>query len=87
MQYNIRNRLQNIEHRKKKINVPVLVFIYFDEDKGTWIAQEQYMKADKKGKAIPRSGKVKLIPLEDSSSYNPPTGFKGQIINEGVILE
>lgn len=87
MKYNIRNRLQIIEHRKKQINVPVVVFIYFDNVKGIWIAQEQYVKMDKKGKVIPRSGTVKLIPLESSSAYHPLTGFKGQIINEGVIFE
>lgn len=80
----IRNRLQALEQAKKE-PVPELVNIFWDEGKNQWIAQEQYVSKDQKGKIIPFTGRVKLIPLDDPDSYRPPEGFRGTVINAGIL--
>ena len=82
MIYNIRSRLKTVEHRKKQYTVPAFVMIYFDDAKGTWIAKEQYIKTDSKGKVIPKSGKEVLIPLDNPEDYAPPKGYTGSILFE-----
>ena len=80
----IRKRLQALEQVKKE-PVPELVNIFWDEAKKQWSAQEQYVSKDQKGKIIPFTGKVKLIPLDDPDSYRPPEGFRGTVINAGIL--
>ena len=86
MFHEIRNRLLALEHSKKHSNVPVLVFVFWDEAKQQWYAKEQYVKTNSKGKIIPRTGRIKLIPLNSPDEYRPPEGFKGTIIH-GRVLE
>ena len=80
----IKKRLQVLEQAKKE-PVPELVNIFWDEGKNQWIAQEQYVSKDQKGKIIPFTGRVKLIPLDDPYSYRPPEGFRGTVINAGIL--
>lgn len=80
----IRKRLQALEQAMKE-PVPELVNIFWDEGKNQWIAQEQYVSKDQKGKIIPFTGRVKLIPLDDPYSYRPPEGFRGTVINAGIL--
>ena len=81
----IRKRLQILEQAKQKVEVPDLVIIFWDETKNQWIAQEQYVKKNPRGKVIPESGTVKLIPLDRPEDYKPPEGFRGTVINEGIL--
>ena len=81
----IKKRLQAIEQAKANVNVPDVVIIFWDESEGHWIAKEQYTRKNTKGKVIPYSGKVKLIPLESPEDYKPPEGFSGTIMIEGEI--
>ena len=80
----IKKRLQVLEQAMKE-PVPELVNIFWDEGKNQWIAQEQYVSKDQKGKIIPFTGRVKLIPLDDPYSYRPPEGFRGTVINAGIL--
>lgn len=82
----IRNRLQAVEQARKKSDAPDIVTIYQDSMNGGWIAKEQYVKKNLKGKVIPHSGTVKLIPLINPEEYSPPEGFRGTIlIGEGDL--
>ena len=83
MFHEIRSRLLALEHSKKQNNVPVLVFVFWDEAKQQWYAMEQYVKTNSKGKIIPNTGKTKLIPLVSPDSYIAPEGFRGSILKEG----
>lgn len=78
----IRNRLQALEDRNRNMDLPELVMIFWDDEKNRWIAKEQYVKKSLKGKIIPNTGKVKLIPLDDPEDYRPPEGFRGKILIE-----
>ena len=80
----IKKRLQVLEQAMKE-PVPELVNIFWDEGKNQWIAQEQYVSKDQKGKIIPFTGKVKRIPLDDPDSYRPPEEFRGTVINAGIL--
>lgn len=80
----IRKRLQALEQVTKQ-PVPELVNIFWDVAKNQWVAQEHYVKKNQKGKIIPFTGRVKLIPLDDPDSYRPPEGFRGTVINEGIL--
>lgn len=80
----IRKRLQVLEQAKKTA-VPELVIIFWDDAKGRWIAKEQYARKSVKGGVVPFSGRCKLIPLERPEDYEPPEGFTGTIISEGVL--
>ena len=85
MIHKIRSRLQAVENAKKGVGVPDLVIIFWDESKNQWIAKEHYVKKTFKGKVIPRTGRIKTIPLNDPDEYRPPEGFKGSIIHEGEL--
>ena len=80
----IRKRLQALEQVTKQ-PVPELVNIFWDVAKNQWVAQEHYVKKNQKGKIIPFTGRVKLIPLDDPDSYRPHEGFRGTVINEGIL--
>ena len=82
MIHKMRSRLQAVENAKKGVGVPDLVIIFWDESKNQWIAKEHYVKKTSKGKVIPRTGRIKTIPLNDPDEYRPPEGFKGSIIHE-----
>lgn len=85
MIHTIRNRLEAVERSKKNMNVPEVVFIYWDDNKACWIAKEQYIKKNSKGKPITKTGTVKQIPLEAPEDYTPPEGFRGSILIERDI--
>lgn len=81
----IKSRLQAVEMAKQKVNVPDLVFIYWDARKCSWVAKEQYTKKDSKGKVVPLSGRTKTIKLDSPDSYKAPEGFIGRVLIEGDI--
>ena len=81
----IKRRLQIVEQANRPVNTPELVFICWDDVNQSWLAKEQYMKKNSKGKIIPYSGKTKLISLDSPDSYEPPEGFRGVILKEGVM--
>ena len=81
----IKSRLQVIEQAKKTVNVPELVIIYWDALNGSWIAKEQYVKKNSKGKVIKGTGKEKKILLNSPKDYKAPEGFKGTLLIEGGL--
>lgn len=87
MIHTIRSRLKVVEQVKKNTVVPEMVMIYWDDAKGKWIAKEQYIKRNSKGKPIAGTGKSKLISLDSPEEYQLPVGFKGVVLNEGRIID
>lgn len=86
MKKNIRDRVKEIEHSRKKNILPDVVLIYWDYANKHWIAREQYTKKNSQGNTIKGSGTVKTIVLSNPDEYIPKKGFKGSII-QGVIEE
>lgn len=86
MIFEIRKRLQALENAKKGFGLPESVIIFWDESEKQWIAKELYVRKSSKGKVIPRTGRIKLIPLNNPDDYRPPEGFRGTIIH-GRVLE
>ena len=86
MIHTIRNRLGALEKARKKVDIPELIMVFWDDDNKIWIAQEYYVKRNSKEKIISRTQKVKTILLKDTTEYKPPEGFKGTII-DGRVLE
>lgn len=81
----IKNRLQAIEKVKRPVNVPELVMIYWDSSINCWIAKEQYVKRNSKGKIINRSGYTKAVLLDCPEEYKAPEGFGGKVLFEGEL--
>lgn len=82
MNNNIRNRIQAVENRNRNNTVPDLVQIFQDES-GSWIAQETYSKKNTGGSVIKNSGNIKRKRLTTPEEYTPPEGFNGAVIVEG----
>lgn len=87
MNDNILKRIQVLEHMKKEIEVPDLVFIETDQEHNKVIATEQYFKKDLKGNVVKGGGKEKKILLNSPEEYQVKKGFKGSIFYDEENIE